>query len=925
MQAGGRLLSLLAARLCAERGDLLYLQLTSRRLPPEMEDSLRLIVAEHLYRAGRSQLAEEVMTGIRSSEARRTALLDLWPERAESFFQNPESLYATFAHVEGIEDERLGLTALFTLPADLEDLAERWLQQMTPGPTATAAVTRIARHALAFQKESRSDRRDALAVLHFIERALTANSLRRNPAWLPTIVEIGASLGSHRLPLELHAAIAELLSQPWEESREIFEDLLFRLRTSLPPRQRAKALLTLFRSLQEIPDAKSRRERTLQLLPLLTAAAGQIPGVQRVFRQAGEMAFREDPSPSPAGFVAQICAFDQARRIEAAEMFIRGQDEIALGAPFHALALLVSQEAPETAVALIRRTPPDSLRDEACRRMIRYQWTPTPQARELLSEISQSFLALEAGLFLEDDAEPWLQLLARLATNRGCDPSAPSSGPILDRLWQIDPGLSRPCLADAVVAALRTGPENGEQAIRLWLHAHLPPRLGAAQAERLHESEEVAGALRQALTLATPDASQQPVSLPDTPSPAELGQMALWYRRWKQVRNQVILLAVRQQDTWVAFHVFTATAILFLLADFDLDFGDTETWIWPYRLLAWPYHLLVWTHTSPAWVAVLAVSPLNALLIHRILAEETPHEDLRSWVPKLRFLLGGIPLLGLYMLPAWRKIMKSRPAWAFRRNRTNILDEPPAEWASVPQRSFSSASSWLSRLQSSPVFLFLWLWIINLVAVRLATSRLSAADILSSDLRNSASWTLHLLGFAATASLLRADFQTHPVTAGDRKACWILAGTWFFPFPITLIALAAPWYPWLRRQATGTLSAGTQGANSAPEWSCSSSSSARMHTGSLRASAPGVSMSPARRACPAEIPFSLPHQDAPSHSGQRVSDDRLLESVSPGQPGVPNRNPHDLRSFRARNPLPADRRRPFLDLGAPTTLAGLGT
>lgn len=816
--AASQILASLAARLCLARGDLGPLQITLQRLPPGQEDELRVAVGERLHRAGALELADDAVAGIRSTSVRRTALLDLRPERAERLFREPASLYAAFAHIEAVEDERLGLTALHASPAHLDGLADGWLRRMTPGPTATAAVIRMARHALALQSAGEGQQRDVLAILHFVERSLTAGSLQRSSAWLPAIVELGASLGGHRLPLELQAAASELLSRPWEETREVHERLVFHLRTSLPPRQGELALHVLFRALGEIPDGDNRRERTLQLLPLLAAAAEQLPGMsaRRMFQHAAAAAFREDPSPSPAGFVAQVCAFDQTRRIEAAEHFARGPDEIIQGPPFHALALLVGHAAPETAVALVRRTPQDDQRDDACRRMIRYQWVPPAQARELLAMISHPAHALEAALFLEEAPEPWLQNLARITVSRGFDPSTPDSTPILDKLWQIDSRLSRPCLAGAVAAALQTDPDKGEQAIRLWLHAHLPPRLGAARAEGLQQSTEVAGVLHQALALATPDTPQpRPSSLDSAPSPAEIGRMAAWLRRWQHAKTRTFLWTLRREDTWAVPHAFLATAILFVLADFELDFKSTEAWGWPWRLLALPFRLLVWTHTSPAWMAVLAVLPLNALLLHRFLEQDTPHEDLRPWISKLRCLLGGLPLFGLYMIPAWRKIMKSRPSWAFRRTRQQILDESRT---SASRRPDLAPGSWLAGLHSSPRFLFFWLWIVNLVAVRLATSRLSAADILPADLRPAVDMSLHLLGFAATAFLLRVKFRDHPVAPGDRRVCWLLAGTWIFPFPVPLLALFSPGYAWARRQTTGTLTTGTQGTGSPPEW-----------------------------------------------------------------------------------------------------------
>jgi hypothetical protein len=827
-ETASRLLISLASRLCAVRGDLFYLRTTAHRLPPGRKDALRAAVARGLFGAGRLQQAEEVASGIGSSDLRLATLLDLWPLRAENLLREPPALYAAFAQAGALRDEWLGLAALLAPQANPEE-AGRWLCQMRPGPTAAAAVFRVARHSLEFQETAGGTQRDGLAVLHFVERALQDGALPRSPGWLPAVVELGARAENHRLGQELPAACTELFARPWaEEGREIFEDLLVRLRCSLPPAGLYLALRVLLDALLDLPD-DVRQTRLVDMLPLLCVAAQELPErlawlIATPLRRAAGRAMREESEvASAAWIVAHLCLATRSELREAAA-FLLEQEKVAPIA-FHTIALLLGPADPAQAVSLVLRTPSDSERDAACLRLLRHSRLPAPQSRELLAAIQEPAIVRRAALGLEEDDASWLTILTEPGENSWLDPSAPASGPHLERLWEIDPRQSRPILAEAAVAAFQAGPDFGEQALRLWLHAHLPPSPKGVSPERRNQSAEIEASLTAALTLSASDAAAPASSLIDpAPEAADIEEMATGYLRWKQASSKALLRFLSTHKTWIALHWFVAITALFLVADFELDFPDIKTdgdhplfWLLVLYPLDWLLHVLDWTHMSQAWLALPAVYPINAFLIHALLDGDTPHQDLRTWVKGLRFALGGLPLVGLAVIPAWQTLSSTRPSWAFRRSRPSLLletEEPIKSFAPC----FRWARGWMQRVPDAPRFLFLWLWAVNLIVVRLGTSRLSADDLLRPEGRVAVSILLHLIGFAATASWLLFGPPRNALPR-YRTAAWISASTWLLPFPFPLLSLPAfAASQFGRLQTAGALAAATEDPAPSPEW-----------------------------------------------------------------------------------------------------------
>jgi hypothetical protein len=115
-----------------------------------------------------------------------------------------------------------------------------------------------------------------------------------------------------------------------------------------------------------------------------------------------------------------------------------------------------------------------------------------------------------------------------------------------------------------------------------------------------------------------------------------------------------------KQWEWKHYIVFPLFSLLFsvmVIAKALSDNGEKQPW---------PF--FGWLAESPAGLAALALLVfLNGWLLDRSLAERTPFENtLPLWIRCARRLAVTIPLLGIYAIPCWRWVVRSRPGWAFR-------------------------------------------------------------------------------------------------------------------------------------------------------------------------------------------------------------------------------------------------------------------
>jgi hypothetical protein len=125
----------------------------------------------------------------------------------------------------------------------------------------------------------------------------------------------------------------------------------------------------------------------------------------------------------------------------------------------------------------------------------------------------------------------------------------------------------------------------------------------------------------------------------------------------------------------------------------------------------WPLlHLLSGSFNGIAVLVLLIFT--NGWLLDRGLADRTPGESLvPAWLGWLRRAGLSVPVAGLYVIPLWRWVLQTQPAWAFRiPNRSLNLTAP----FTAPRSFRSHLQAWGSSLRrsQSQSFISLSLWMI---------------------------------------------------------------------------------------------------------------------------------------------------------------------------------------------------------------------
>jgi hypothetical protein len=500
-------IGLIARRLCLRRGDLRYLDKAAERLLPEEEDTLRAALAADLTAAGAPALAREVAVGIRAPRLRLRALLPALPAAdLAAALGSPAQRYATLAAVDTVQAELAALSALLEAPVDPAALAQRLLAPLGQREIQTKGLLRLARHSLAFERVFHAGREDT-AVLELVRASLAVAEDDRLVRLTPEIAELGARRGGRWAAAELREAIRRVLGLaqvPWPLRLEALESLLAGLGPLLldgretwsrPALRRAgEVLATALRLPHHLEDDAARqdlRRRWHEVLPLLHGTLERLPAaVARDLAQVPrlwpgwEQASAADRGADWRLGVALSMATPEERRREADRQLASGEADTA---SVQALAYLLAGPAPAQATRLVGRLAPGGERDALCLRLIRHGWLPESAAGDLLELVAARPARLEAEACLPaaaggDDSARWLRAIERMAAEVGLDPAAAGREDLLSRLWRQAAEQSRPALARAVIQALRqAGRRRGEAALRLWLHAHLRPRMGFAQ------------------------------------------------------------------------------------------------------------------------------------------------------------------------------------------------------------------------------------------------------------------------------------------------------------------------------------------------------------------------------------------------------------------------------------------------------------
>ena len=202
----------------------------------------------------------------------------------------------------------------------------------------------------------------------------------------------------------------------------------------------------------------------------------------------------------------------------------------------------------------------------------------------------------------------------------------------------------------------------------------------------------------------------------------------------------------------------------------------------------WAGGLFLVDASIPGWLAAAALAflPLNGWALDRFLSWMTARERcLPLWLRGLRWLAACVPLLGLYLVPVWRRFLAAgagRVSIGNRRGSGLNLSAPAAGFPPGLRNAWFFTSGAFALLLSSG-FLPIVLW-----AAWLAhTPRLGSARV---KVILAVSVVLHLLAFAALAHHFGSTRAALSVRE-RRRIAWARASSllWLLPAPASIAAL----------------------------------------------------------------------------------------------------------------------------------------
>lgn len=264
------------------------------------------------------------------------------------------------------------------------------------------------------------------------------------------------------------------------------------------------------------------------------------------------------------------------------------------------------------------------------------------------------------------------------------------------------------------------------------------------------------------------------------PEAQESGRLLGVYRRWK--REQWL----RGAATWYRFasaedHTMAVASLSgVLLLPLDLA-------LWKLNDLL-PWMLLAPLPGEAVAIAFLTICTINAALLDTYLSLKTPDEESwPPWVRTLRFFLGGVPLVGLYAVPLWRRLRENRPEWSRRHEDHGArlkLDEASPRNSLIRMRWEGFADSTWGMA---------WLFVGGVGVLLLAACWLAARAAVSSSAYRIlviVSGSLHLAAFAVFAPHLRTRASRRRLSRKDSALLLFISVFWLLPVPcFSLLAL----------------------------------------------------------------------------------------------------------------------------------------
>ena len=253
------------------------------------------------------------------------------------------------------------------------------------------------------------------------------------------------------------------------------------------------------------------------------------------------------------------------------------------------------------------------------------------------------------------------------------------------------------------------------------------------------------------------------------PEASETSHLIAVYRRWLRAQS------LRSAWTWhrrvqpdeTTFGFLSFTVILFMPLDEAL---------WRYQ---GPFPWLIVAPRSGAVLVAtfLCVFAANGFLLHIYLSRRTVDE--KDWplgLLILRALAGGLPLLGLFLVPFWRRQeRRSGPMdarWAFEGDLKGL------------KRSLSGSARWTDPAESR--WLIPWMFISGVVVLLVAACWLAKQAALDSRAYRSliaVSITLHMTVFAAMLAHVRKEASRQRLSRRSSRVLKALPVLWLLPVP----------------------------------------------------------------------------------------------------------------------------------------------
>ena len=308
-------------------------------------------------------------------------------------------------------------------------------------------------------------------------------------------------------------------------------------------------------------------------------------------------------------------------------------------------------------------------------------------------------------------------------------------------------------------------------------------------------------------------------------------RLASVFLRWSQTRGfmERVLTRMRLDVAGCAFLVSVFIALFLLQAESVLwrkpvavqDSGIQSPFADP-GLFLYPFEGLTADQTKGFLWIVLAVALVNAWLMdHGIRRFGGKDVQFRKWLLLLKPVLAAPPFLGFWILPIWRALMESPPAWAIRLSAPKLsLDRPLAGGNKLSGGTWRLLGSALNRLGSSKWFFALWMIPVNLLALRAGLAWLSApgrhTEYMYLELVR---WCLRCLGFLCLGYYLAVRTRGQKLPWRRRIFLGIVLLSWLLPqlspFLMTLFIYLQAERQWIQTAVHDAFSqAGSRPANS---------------------------------------------------------------------------------------------------------------